>query len=397
MHSYMIAVEIRAFTIILCLYRIHRLLRRRTKQSLTGPPQHLRHYAWKSALTRWFTCLAANTEHVFTFPFWMACINDVIVSATESAATLLDAVHETWKFCMKPPKCKYTRAETAQQAVETLCASDGEARILAGGQSLIPALSARSIAPSLIIDIMRCPGLEQVSETSSAMVIGAACRQAHIEHSSAIRKSIPLLSEVLTWVAMPQVRSRGTVVGCLAQANAGGEVPVAAVALDAEVEILSAGGVSQQMSAADFYSIEAGTRLPSSSLIVSASFQTRATGEGWGFSEIQLRQGHFALVCCAVTLLLDENGHVRSARIALGGLTANPYRARSAEKGLVGEAAKNDSVFRDAAHMAARERPWSARSDLHASAGFRSKVAVVAVSRALETARSRCTAGRENT
>jgi carbon-monoxide dehydrogenase medium subunit len=297
---------------------------------------------------------------------------------------------------VKPAKLKYVRAETAEHALEVLCASDGNARILAGGQSLIPALSARSIALSLIVDIMRCPGLEQVSETSSAVVIGAACLQAQMELSSAVRRSIPLLSEALTWVAMPQVRSRGTVVGCLAQANPGAEVPVVALALDAELEILSSGGTRQQMRATDFYSIEAGTRLPSGSLIVSASFQTRATGEGWGFSEIQLRQGHFALVCSAATLLLDENGRVRSARIALGGLTSNPYRARSAENGLVGEAAKNDSVFSDAAHMAAEERPWSARSDLHASAEFRSKVAVVAVSRALEAARSRCSAGQQN-
>lgn len=296
---------------------------------------------------------------------------------------------------MKPAKLKYVRAETAEHAVEWLCASDGEARILAGGQSLIPALSARSTAPSLLVDIMRCPGLEQVSETPSAVVIGAVCRQAQMERSSTVRKSIPLLSEALTWVAMPQVRSQGTVVGCLAQANPGGEVPVVALALDAELEILSSGGACQQLSATDFYSVEAGTRLPSGSMIVSANFQTRVAGEGWGFSEIQLRQAHFALVCCAATLLLDENGRVCSARIALGGLTTSPYRARSAENGLVGEAAKNDSVFRDAAHMAAEERPWPARSDLHASTEFRSKVAVVAVSRALEAARSRCMVGQE--
>ncbi len=210
-----------------------------------------------------------------------------------------------------------------------------------------------------------------------------------------IRQSTPLISDALAWVAMPQIRTRGTVVGCLAQANAGGEVPVVALALEAELEILSGGGVRQQTSTADFYSLQTGTRLPWSSMIVSASFQARAAGEGWGFSEIQLRQGHFALVCCAATLLLDEDGGVRSARIALGGLTANPYRARGAEKGLLGEAAKNESVFRDAAHMAAEERPWPARSDLHASAEFRSKVAVVAVARALEAARSRCTAGQQ--
>src|SRR6202044_1402880 len=119
------------------------------------------------------------------------------------------------------------------------------------------------------------------------------------------------------------------------------------------------------------------------SLIVSASFRARAAGEGWGFSEIQLRPGHFALVCCAATLLLDEGGRIRAARIALGGLTASPYRAERAEEALLGESASNESLFRDAAHQASEERPWPARTDLHATAAFRSKAAVAAVVRAL--------------
>ena len=176
---------------------------------------------------------------------------------------------------MKPPKCKYVRADTAEHAVELLRASDGEARILAGGQSLIPALSARSIAPSLIVDIMRCPGLGQVSETSSAVVIGAACRQAQIERSPMIRQSIPLISEALGWVAMPQVRSRGTVVGCLAQANAGGEVPVVALALDAEFKILSAAACANRRQPAIFMPLKLARVCPRSSLIVSAFSSTR--------------------------------------------------------------------------------------------------------------------------
>src|ERR1700722_6305440 len=196
---------------------------------------------------------------------------------------------------MKPAKFKYVRAETAEHAVELLDSADSGARILAGGQSLIPALSARTTKASLLLDIMRCSGLNDVSQNSDDVTIGAACRQSRIELSSAIQQSVPLLAEALGWVAMPQVRSRGTVVGCLAQANAGGEVPVVSLALDAEFNILSPGGVRQRMGARNFYAVGSGTRLPSKSLIVSASFRTCAAGEGWGFSEIQLRPGHFAL------------------------------------------------------------------------------------------------------
>jgi len=291
---------------------------------------------------------------------------------------------------MKPAKFRYVRAESADHAIEVLCGADSSARILAGGQSLIPALSARAIQASLLLDIMRCPGLDAATQGSGAVTIGAACRQSQMELNPLVRQSIPLLSEALGWVAMPQVRSRGTVVGCLAQANAGGEVPVVSLALDAMFHLLLRGGVRQEMPARDVYAAEAGTRLPAQSLIVSASFQTLAAGEGWGFSEIQLRQGHFALVCCAATLLVDENRRIGSARIAIGGLTTNPYRADRAEKALLGEASNDDSLLREAARIACEERPWPARSDLHATGAYRSKAAVASITRALKEARERC-------
>jgi CO/xanthine dehydrogenase FAD-binding subunit len=181
-------------------------------------------------------------------------------------------------------------------------------------------------------------------------------------------------------------------VGCLAQANAGAEVPVVSLALDAELNILSKVEGQQRMTARDVYAVEGGTMLPSKSLIVSASFRVRVAGEGWGFSEIQLRPGHFALVCCAATLQFGEGGEIRSATIALGGLTASPYRAERAEKALLGKPAQNDALLRDAAHVASDERPWPARTDLHATGTFRSKAAVAAVFRALRDARGRCSA-----
>jgi carbon-monoxide dehydrogenase medium subunit len=293
---------------------------------------------------------------------------------------------------MKPAKFRYVRARTADHAVELLCDADATARILAGGQSLIPALSARTTSASLLVDIMRCPGLGEILQSPDRITIGATCRQSRIEWNPVIQQSIPLLSEALGWVAMPQVRSQGTVVGCLAQANAGGEVPVVSLALDAEFHLVSRGGIRRRVAARDVYALEAGTKLPAGSLIEAATFRTLSAGEGWGFCEVQLRQGHFALVCCAATVLLDENGRIRSVRIAIGGLTANPYRAERAEKALIGEAASGDSIIRGAAEIAAAERPWPARTDLHATSGYRSKVAITAVVRALTAARIRCSA-----
>lgn len=291
---------------------------------------------------------------------------------------------------MKPAKFKYVRAETAEHAVHLLGATDGAAKILAGGQSLIPALSARNVSASVLIDIMGCPRLNEVSETGGELRIGAACRQSQIERSAMAQQSAPLLCEALGWVAMPQVRSLGTVVGCLAQANPGAEVPVVSLALEAQLDLVSSGEPKQRIAARDFYTVETGTRLPLHSMIESASFRTIARGEGWGFCEVQLRQAHFALVCCATTMLLDEAARIRSATIAIGGLTTNPYRAERAEKALLGELADRDPFFRDASESAAAERPWPSRSDLHATAAFREKAAVTAVARALRDARARC-------
>ena len=291
---------------------------------------------------------------------------------------------------MKPAKLRYVRAETAEHAVELLLGADGSPRILAGGQSLIPALNARSISASLLVDIIRCSGLGTVSRSQSEVTVGAACRQSRIERDPEIQAAAPLLAEALGWVAMPQVRSRGTVVGCLAQANPGGEIPVVALALDAQLNVLSENGARSQMPAADVYAVETGTKVPPNTLIESASFRSRAPGEGWGFFEVQLRPGHFALVCCAATLLVGGDSRIRSARIAIGGLTASPYRAYGAEKALVGENVNRESLFEEASRVASEERPWPARSDLHATDAFRSKAAIAAVARALADARRRC-------
>jgi CO/xanthine dehydrogenase FAD-binding subunit len=291
---------------------------------------------------------------------------------------------------VKPAKLRYLRAETADHAVDLLSEAGPTARFLAGGQSLVPALSARTITVSSLIDIMRCPGLDELSRRGQEITIGAACRQSRVERDPLIRQSLPLLSEALGWVAMPQVRSRGTVVGCLAQANPGGEVPVVALALDAELNILGRDGVRQRMAAKDAYAVETGTRIPAGSLIVSTTLRAASAGEGWGFCEVQLRPGHFALVCCAATLSVDANGRIGSATIAIGGLTVSPYRAKRAEEALIGATAGEDAAIADAVQMASRERPWPARTDLHANAAFRSKAAVAAVHRALQDARARC-------
>jgi carbon-monoxide dehydrogenase medium subunit len=290
---------------------------------------------------------------------------------------------------VKPAKFRYVRSETAEEVVAFLAQGGASAKILAGGQSLIPALSARNITTSMLVDIMRCHELDYIAPNDAEIVIGSICRQFQIERSLKVQAYAPLLCEALRWVAMPQVRSRGTVVGCLAQANPGGEVPVVALALDAKISMLSQ-EARWQVPATDFFSAQFGAQLPPHTLLTSASFRARIPEEGWGFYEVQLRPAHFALVCCAATLSLDENHRIRSVRIAVGGVNANPYRASAAEKVLLGERVHDESLLREAGQIASTEHPWPVRADIHATASFRSQAAIAAVIRALEAARSRC-------
>ncbi|WP_315835828.1 FAD binding domain-containing protein [Bradyrhizobium prioriisuperbiae] len=145
---------------------------------------------------------------------------------------------------MKPARFRYYRARDARDAAEKLRVHGrpGKACALAGGQSLVPALAAREQRPDLIVDIMGCADLRDISVSDSRLRIGAACRQFEGEASRTVMDACPLIADALRWVAVPQVRSRGTVVGSLIQANPGGEMPVVARTLDADLVVLDEGG-----------------------------------------------------------------------------------------------------------------------------------------------------------
>jgi carbon-monoxide dehydrogenase medium subunit len=290
---------------------------------------------------------------------------------------------------MKPAPFSYYRPPDLNAALQVLSSPEwnGRARILAGGQSLVPALATRDARPALVIDIMHCPGQEEIALTDDSVAIGATCRQSKVEHSPIVKRHCPLIADAIGWIAVPQVRSRGTVVGSLVQANPGGELPVVAVTLGAKFEVMSLSGPSI-VDAKEFYGVPSGTTLSAESLVAKVHFRVLRDGEGWGFSEIQLRRGHFALVCAAATMVVRD-GQIQSASLGLGGLTASPYRSAQAEALLAGQNIANDEALTSAAAMAVKERPWASRSDLHASAEYREKVAVIAGRNALLSARQR--------
>jgi aerobic carbon-monoxide dehydrogenase medium subunit len=288
---------------------------------------------------------------------------------------------------MKPAPFHYYRAPDALAAVQALAAPEwqGGAKLLAGGQSLIPAMACRDARPSLVVDIMACADLAELCTDGEQLVIGARCRQGDLERSPLAISAVPLLVEAVRWVAIPQVRNRGTVIGSIAQANAAAEIPVVALVLDAEFELFGPEGKRKMIDARDMFSAQAGTSLDPTSLVAAGRFRAMREGEGWGFSEIQLRPGHFALVCAAAVVVVAE-GVVVEASLCIGGLNQNPYRAVQAEAAPIGRAIDDDSWIEQIAVLAVRERPWPARADQHASAEYRQSAAVIAVREALESA-----------
>jgi carbon-monoxide dehydrogenase medium subunit len=288
---------------------------------------------------------------------------------------------------VKPAAFHYSRPANSLAAVQILSAPEwrGQARILAGGQSLVPSLSCRDARPTMIVDIMACEDLGKLTVTDDDLIVGARALQAEVERSSVASEACPLLADAIRWVAVPQIRNRGTVVGSLAQANAGAEIPVVAAALDAKIERLDVTGRRNMLDAATFFSGLSGAAADPTDLLTSVRFRRLRANEGWGFAEIQLRPGHYALVCAAAVLEVSE-GRIATAGLSIGGLNGNPYRATDTEAFAIGQDASSDAWIIEAARNAVAERPWPARADQHASAEYRQAMAIVVARDALKSA-----------
>jgi CO/xanthine dehydrogenase FAD-binding subunit len=232
---------------------------------------------------------------------------------------------------------------------------------------------------------MACADLGKLAMKDGHITVGALALQSEVERSEVVEHSCPLLAEAIRWVAVPQIRNRGTVVGSLAQANAGAEIPVVAVALAANIEILNGKGQRNMMDAAKFFAGPSGAAVGRAELITSVQFRRLRANEGWGFAEIQLRPGHFALVCAAAVVEVSE-GRIATAGLSIGGLNGNPYQATLTEAFSIGQDVTSDSWIDEAARTAVEERPWPARADQHASAEYRQAMAIVVARDALKSA-----------
>jgi carbon-monoxide dehydrogenase medium subunit len=289
---------------------------------------------------------------------------------------------------MKPPAFDYLVATDCDIAIAALARAGSEAKILAGGQSLMPMLNFRLLRPSILVDINRIPGLGFIEETPDSVRIGALTRHFQLETSTIIAQHFPVLSCAVAHVGHLAIRNRGTIGGSLSHADPAAELPMMAVLLDATLRIVSATG-SRTVAARDFFLDTMTVDLDGTELLTEIVLPKLPTQTGWGFEEIVRRHGDFALAAVATTLTLSGSEIVQ-ARIALTGVGPAALRAAEAESLLVGRRL-DDNLSRRA--IEAVREAISPETDLHASADYRRHLAGVLAGRALAAAWRRGYAG----
>jgi CO/xanthine dehydrogenase FAD-binding subunit len=290
---------------------------------------------------------------------------------------------------LKPAPFEYFDPETVSEAVSLLRERDGEAKVLAGGQSLVPLLNMRLARPAALVDIRRIKGLDYVREEGGALAIGAMTCQRTVERSDVVRERLPLLHAATKLIAHPQIRNRGTVGGSLAHADPAAEYPAVALALGAELKAVGPQG-ERTIAAGDFFVTYLTTTLAPDDLLTEVRFPIPRANTGWSIVEVSRRWGDFALAGAAATLSLDGGGRVAEARVALFGVGSTPLRASGAEETLAGE--RLDETTIEAAARRASEALEEPLSDVHASSEYRRDLARVLTARALTEAAGRATA-----
>jgi len=282
---------------------------------------------------------------------------------------------------MKPAPFDYVRPDSLGEACRLL-AGDEDARLIAGGQTLVPMLAMRLARPAKLIDILRLPELAGIREEAGAVIVGATTRQAQAERDPVIRASVPMLARVLPWVGHPPTRNRGTVGGSIANADPSAEIPLVAVTLGADIMLATMDGQTS-MPADDFFIGPMLTTIGQGECVSAIRFPVWPYQRiGVGFFEISARRSDFAFVAAAAQLALDDEGRCLEVVLGVGGVGDRPLRLEVPS--LVGTELDAASV---AAAVNAAAGELDATSDLHASAAYRRRVASVLCIRALEQAR----------
>lgn len=290
---------------------------------------------------------------------------------------------------MKPSAFEYHAPSSVAEAVDLLDELGDGAKVLAGGQSLVPMLALRLAAFDHLVDIGGVTGLASIDVVPDAVTIGAGTTQAAVEACHDVTSALPLLARATPLIGHFQIRNRGTVGGSLAHADPAAEYPAVALALDAELDALSPRG-RRSVAAADFFTGFWTTALEPDELLVGVRFPVWRGRCGFGIREFARRHGDFAVAGAAVAVQLGDNDHVERCSISLIGMGPTPLRARAAEAAIVGD---RPSLAAEEVGAAAVADLDDIPSDLHGSGGYRRRVGAAMVARAWHDAITEATDG----
>lgn len=283
---------------------------------------------------------------------------------------------------MKPAPFDYYRATNIEHACELLATHGDDAKILAGGQSLIAAMNYRLARPSVLIDISNIENANEITDEADGVRIKATTTQAFAENHSVLRRRLPVLAAAIENIAHFQIRNKGTVGGSIVNADPASELPAMSLLLDAELEIISA-TQTRTIPAEELFITYMTTTLEADEVLASVLFKAPPSGNGWGLHEVARRAGDFALAGSVAVLALDEQRNCSYARVVLFGVAATPVRAHEVEDALIGTACSAEQI---SSAVAGVDAVIEAESDVHVSEAYRARTARVLTTRAVQDA-----------
>jgi carbon-monoxide dehydrogenase medium subunit len=277
---------------------------------------------------------------------------------------------------VKPSRFEYFAPGTVDECVALLAEHGEDAKLLAGGQSLVPLMNLRLAAPEVLIDLNGVAELERVSEDGDRLVVGAMTRHRDVAASPAVRAACPLLARAAGLIGYPAIRNRGTIGGSIVHADPASEMPCVALTLDAELVAIGPGG-RRTIAARDFFVTHFTTSLEPDELLVEIRYPRLVDGDGWEFAEFSRKNGDFAVAAVAVEVR-RRDGRIEQVRVGVAGVGERPWRATAAEERLAGAELTPELIER-AAQQAGEQA--AAEAD-----GYRGHVVATLTRRALEGA-----------
>ena len=286
---------------------------------------------------------------------------------------------------MKPAAFEYVRPGSLNEALQALSYHANNAKILAGGQSLVPMMNLRMVHPAVIIDINRVPGLDGIHIDGKELVVGALARHSTLRESPIVATYCPLMSEAYQYVAHKPIRNRGTLGGNISHADPASEMPAVLLATDSTIVVQSAKG-QRKIAAANFFLGLMQTALQTGEMVTEIRIPVAPTNQGWAFEEAANRKGDFAMAAVGATLTLSD-GICSQAAIAVAGMSERATRLSALEV-LLERQALDDGLIMRAALLA--KNSVNPDSSYHADADFKRDLAEALTERALKNARARC-------